>query len=70
MTTPKKCRHRRFRTIRTSPYTGPVSQHQNLAAHGNVTRIDECSSCGARRDRNVNGVHVEKGTWYTPTTEA
>lgn len=45
------------------PYTscGP-------AAHGGVTVVETCS-CGARRRINVNGRHVENGTWWMPMVD-
>lgn len=44
------------------PFFGPVSDRQNPAAHGNVTMRAICT-CGAIKDTNVNGQHIERGHW-------
>lgn len=48
-------------------FVGPVSREENRAAHGNITLLEERDD-GARRSVNVNGIHVEVGTWG-PTRE-
>lgn len=35
---------------------------EKRAAHGNVCVVDTCR-CGAERQTNVNGRHVERGPW-------
>ncbi len=57
------CNHAESKTIRTRCFAGPVSRDENRAAHGNVTNTDECVRCGARREQNINGHHVETGPW-------
>lgn len=57
------CTHADTRTLSVRAFVGPVSVDENRAAHGNVTMEVECVACGARQMRNVNGVHVETGTW-------
>lgn len=44
------------------PFNGPVKYPGNPSAHGNITVRDTCR-CGAVRDCNVNGRHLEYGTW-------
>jgi hypothetical protein len=51
-------------TILTRPFVGAVTQRQNVAAHGCVTEVQTCS-CGAVRAVNINGRHVERGSWST-----
>ena len=46
----------------TQPFSGPVADRQNPAAHGNVCYIQHCK-CGATRKTNVNGANVERGRW-------
>lgn len=46
-------------------YTAPVNWPGNPAAHGGVCVIDTCR-CGYWRATNVNGVHVERGSWEAP----
>jgi hypothetical protein len=61
-----RCRHNTY-TTRTTCFTGPVSaSRQNQAAHGGITERDTCRRCGATRATNVNGVHVERGSWCPP----
>lgn len=43
-------------------FSGSVSRDENPAAHGNICRIDYCR-CGAERRTNINGCHVEQGSW-------
>lgn len=38
------------------------------AAHGGKSYLQTCS-CGAIRETNENGRHVELGAWYRPTAE-
>jgi hypothetical protein len=59
------CRHETTRELGTSCYAGPVAAagDENRAAHGNVCVAEECRACGARRERLVNGCHVEEGPW-------
>lgn len=51
---------------RDRPFFGPVSRDENRAAHGCVTRVENCE-CGATRQVNVNGWHEETGPWVEPT---
>jgi hypothetical protein len=44
------------------PFVGAVATRQNPAAHGGVRFLESCS-CGASRERLVNGSHVERGAW-------
>lgn len=44
------------------PFFGPVSRKQNPAAHGGICEREFCA-CGATRDWNLNGSHVERGSW-------
>ncbi len=46
------------------PFTGPAAKarKENPAAHGNVTHVERCA-CGATRETNSNGRHVERGGW-------
>lgn len=45
------------------PFFGAVSaRNENRMAHGNVTVRAVCA-CGAIRETNVNGIHVERGRW-------
>ncbi len=39
--------------------------HENSAAHGDICDIETCA-CGARRETNLNGVHIERGEWIRP----
>lgn len=57
-----KHRHR-VKDTAVLPFFGPVSRRENRAAHGGVCLVDQCA-CGARRMRNVNGRHLERGDWY------
>lgn len=59
-------KHRaRSRKTKLRGFSGPSygAKKQNPAAHGCITEIDYCT-CGARRETNVNGLHVEVGAWY------
>lgn len=49
-------------TSHDRPFTGPVSDHPNPAAHGNIVQIDRCR-CGTERRTNINGRHIERGPW-------
>lgn len=58
------CTHSQVR-VRVEPYTGPVSlTRENPAAHGGVTEVAVCATCGAERHTNVNGWAIEVGEWY------
>lgn len=48
---------------RTLPFQGPVASPENPAAHGNVCHVETCK-CGATRRTNVNGRHLERGSWF------
>lgn len=54
-------RHRAHKST-TRPFFGPVAARQNRAAHGGHCVRQECR-CGAQRQVNVNGRHVERGAW-------
>jgi len=44
-------------------YSAPVAgARENRAAHGCICVVEKCS-CGAIREANVNGRHVEQGRW-------
>lgn len=53
----------------TRPYSGPVSDRQNPAAHGNVCVVAYCR-CGAWRSTNQNQGHTERGPWCEPVQSA
>jgi hypothetical protein len=55
-------RHFHTRITRVLPYSGPVSRDENRAAHGGV-RVEVEREDGARRFENINGKHVEVGSW-------
>ena len=40
---------------------GPASR-QDERAHGGVCHVETCA-CGAQRETNANGRHVERGFW-------
>ncbi len=46
----------------SGPFFGPVSGKQNPKAHGGYSAVEHCS-CGAKRTVNINGKHVERGSW-------
>ena len=54
-------------TERNYCFRGPAAgaRTENRAAHGNVTVVERCA-CGATRETNINGRHVERGTWMQP----
>ena len=62
-------RHRhRHRMVWTAffCYAGPIAGAEpNPAAHGGITETQRCA-CGAVRQLNVNGRHVEAGPWVEP----
>lgn len=61
-----KCDHAHVQVVSTHGFRGSVAglhADQNQAAHGNICEIEECRDCGARRSRNVNGLHQEIGAW-------
>jgi hypothetical protein len=45
-------------------FSGPVSENENPAAHGNICRVERCVLCGAERLTNINGHHTETGEWH------
>lgn len=56
-------RHREH-TCTTVGYRGTArGADENRAAHGGVCHIERCR-CGALREVNSNGGHLERGTWY------
>lgn len=58
-------RHRVDRKDDPRCYTGSVAGRygiENRAAHGNI-RVREYCLCGAYRDTNRNGWHLEYGPW-------
>lgn len=57
------CKHTTTITLRTTCYTGPVRRDENPAAHGGICITEECCKCGARRQVNLNGQHMEEGGW-------
>lgn len=57
------CTHAKIKTLSTRCFSGPVCGDENRAAHGGITELVECVSCGARAARNVNCHHVEHGPW-------
>lgn len=65
MTRNTKCQHTESRPIGWDYcYTGPVSGGEyNPAAHGCITRTEECRACGARRSVNINQRFRERGCW-------
>ncbi len=49
---------------RDTCFLAPVTDGEtNPAAHGNISRHEECA-CGARRTTNINGPHFEQGRWH------
>jgi hypothetical protein len=54
-------------TERNYCFRGPAvgARTENRAAHGNVTVVERCA-CGATRETNINGRHVERGAWMQP----
>lgn len=64
MKTTRSHRHRVKSSV-DKPFTGSVSDNENHMAHGG-TRVVETCRCGAVREANINGCHVEQGEWYTP----
>jgi len=59
------CTHKSYTSGREHCFRGPVAQgdNQNQMAHGGISYIETCSSCGAKRSVNQNGLHVEEGSW-------
>lgn len=55
------CAHEQKTDLRTRCFAGALGD--NRAAHGGITVTVECNACGARRDENRNGKHVEVGPW-------
>lgn len=62
------CLHPRKRILRDRAFAGAVAKgaDENRAAHGNITREEECRDCGATRSLNLNGRHAEVGAWLPP----
>jgi hypothetical protein len=58
-------------TTRDTPFFGPVGprHRQNPCAHGGVCELEICK-CGAERRTNLNGGHIERGTWVTVEVES
>lgn len=61
-------RHRARPSLRQHrPFFGCVVDDErglcNPAAHGDRVCIETCS-CGAVRETNTNGLHVERGRWH------
>ena len=56
-------RHRAVREVERG-YVDTVRApiRENRAAHGGVRLVATCK-CGAERETNVNGPHVERGRW-------
>lgn len=55
---------------RTYGFSGCVAPHNcNPASHGGVVDLEECS-CGATRSLNINGSHIERGSWTEAAKEA
>lgn len=52
------------KTTKTIGFRGTVRnvRRENRAAHGAVCHVDTCR-CGATRETNSNGRHVERGGW-------
>ena len=65
------CGHADARVIAEHAYQGPVARDEFewVPAHGCVTQVVECCRCGARRRKNVNGVHEELGPWGAETRD-
>jgi hypothetical protein len=58
------CRHPRSRRSTCERcYTRPVRCPENRAAHGGVCVVEVCGACAAERRTNINGTHVERGSW-------
>lgn len=70
-----KCKHKRTKTGEPRGYTGSVAiyspgrrmwlSEENRAAHGGICVTITCLDCGATRQENRNGRHVEEGPWWT-----
>lgn len=61
------CKHIETHVVAECDFTGPVSsEHENPAAHDNITRTERCTLCGAERKVNVNGIHEEYSEWEAP----
>lgn len=61
-----KIKHERTEDL---PFFGTIpGADENRAAHGGI-RVRVHCHCGATRDSNVNGSHVERGPWIEPTLE-
>lgn len=65
----KTCAHLQTRSVRTRCFDGPVIGEDNPSAHGGVCVTEECDTCGARRDTNVNQIHTEVGEWSVSRAE-
>jgi len=63
------CRHaaRHHSVIAERPFAGSLATRKvaaNPMAHGGVTVTVACRACGATRQENRNGRHVEAGAWH------
>lgn len=65
----KSCTHESTHDVADSVrcYSGSVAveplTHENRAAHGNTSSVEECDHCGAHRMVNSNQRHVEVSPW-------
>ena len=69
-----RCKHRKTKDSPERGYTGSVAIYsssrgrwlteENRAAHGGIAWTETCLDCGATRNINSNGNHVEKGPWW------
>jgi len=62
-----RCRHAKTTAGPDGGFTGPAypegPRGENRAAHGGICYVETCDRCGARREVNSNGRHVERGAW-------
>lgn len=52
-------------TARGAHYT---AKGENRSAHGGICHVETCA-CGATRETNSNGRHMERGTWQVTVTQ-
>lgn len=69
-----RCKHEKTRQYgRDYGFSGSVAHppytEENPSAHGCISYQEECVACGARRWLNVNGCHIEYGTWGETESE-
>lgn len=61
------CKHTKTTSGRDYGFTGPVAvepyTYENRAAHGGITYTVTCSDCGAEKQVNSNGNHIEESPW-------